>query len=148
MIETQAAVLGSDDVVRRSTASASARAVSPPHDKVFRFLPRADFAPLVVAPSPVVETKEKDHRDWGTAIDRVVAAAQAARAADQRAKDADDQLERVQVAHRAQLDDLQARLTAAELRADLAQQRASDAEAWLARLHDTIDEAFGAKPPV
>ena len=81
-------------------------------------------------------------RDWSSAIDLVNEAFEAIRLADERAIAAENYHQQLVQHHKEQVKGLEARIGAAEKRADAAEGRLKDAEAWLARFHDTIVDGF------
>lgn len=105
-------------------------------EKVFHFSPRSEQA---AAETPVVN----ERRDWGAAIDLVKEASEAIRFAEERAQAAEDYSTQLTTYHKEQLKAAEARIAAAERRAEVAQLRATEAESWLSRFHDAINEGFG-----
>lgn len=75
-------------------------------------------------------------RDWSSALDLIHEATAAIRISEERSSELEAELQRtvVQALERAKF--LEAQIAVAENRAMLAEQRASDAEEWLARLHE------------
>ncbi|MBX9931610.1 MAG: hypothetical protein K2Y56_08745 [Methylobacterium sp.] len=86
-------------------------------------------------------------RDWSSALDLIHEATAAIRISEERSSELEAELQRtvVQALERAKF--LEAQIAVAENRAMLAEQRASDAEEWLARLHDAVVTGFGRKAP-
>lgn len=105
-------------------------------EKVFQFAPRSE---QTTPETPMAN----ERRDWGAAIDLVKEASDAIRFAEDRAQAAEDYSTQLTTYHKEQLKAAEARVAAAERRAEVAQLRATEAESWLSRLHDAINEGFG-----
>ncbi len=84
-------------------------------------------------------------RDWSSALDLIHEATAAIRISEERALELEQELARTvaQAVERSQ--QLEAQIAAAQDRAQAAEKRASDAEAWLARLHDAVVTGFTRK---
>ena len=81
-------------------------------------------------------------RDWSSAIDLVNEAFEAIRLADERAVAAENYHQQLVQHHKEQVRNLESRIAASDKRAETAEQRVKEAEAWLARFHDTIVDGF------
>ena len=123
------------DVAEPETVTLS-RELAQQREKVFHFAPRSEQA----GPETPMAN---ERRDWGAAIDLVKEASEAIRFAEERAQAAEDYSNQLTTYHKEQLKAAEARVAAAERRAEVAQLRASEAESWLSRFHDAINEGFG-----
>lgn len=113
---------------------------------------RPSGEPLVALEAPRAfpatgETVPAGRRDWSSALDLIHEATAAIRISEERQSELEEELQRTlsQAVERARF--LEAQVAAAESRAELAEKRASDAEDWLARLHDAVVEGFTRKAP-
>ena len=88
------------------------------------------------------ERGDQPRRDWSSAIDLVNEAFEAIRLADERAVAAENYHQQLIQHHKEQVRNLEGRIAASEKRADGAETRLKEAEAWLARFHDTIVDGF------
>lgn len=123
------------DATETETVSPS-RELAPHREKVFQFAPRTEQA---TPETPMAN----ERRDWGAAIDLVKEASEAIRFAEERAQAAEDYSAQLTAYHKEQLKAAEARIAAAERRAEAAQLRATEAESWLSRFHEAINEGFG-----
>ncbi len=112
------------------------RELAPFREKVFQFAPRSE---QTATETPL----GNERRDWGAAIDLVKEASEAIRFAEERAQAAEDYSAQLATYHKEQLKAAEGRIAAAERRAEVAQLRAAEAESWLSRFHDAINEGFG-----
>lgn len=124
------------DIETPETDGAPSRETAQQREKVFHFAPRSEHP---TAEPPVLN----ERRDWGAAIDLVKEASEAIRFAEERAQAAEDYSTQLTTYHKEQLKAAEARIAAAERRAEVAQLRAAEAESWLSRFHDAINEGFG-----
>ena len=124
------------DIETAETDVAPPREPTQQREKVFQFAPRAEQS---TAEPPMLN----ERRDWGAAIDLVKEASEAIRFAEERAQAAEDYSTQLTTYHKEQLKAAEARIAAAERRAEVAQLRAAEAESWLSRFHDAINEGFG-----
>ena len=81
-------------------------------------------------------------RDWSSALDLVSEAFEAIRMADERASASEEFQAELVRRHADHAKVLEARIAAAEKRADAAENRAKLAEGWLSKFHDTIVDEF------
>ena len=122
-----------------------------PGEKVLTMLPPAEggFGPA---------SATADHggapplREWSAAVDLIQEASEAIRIGEQRTAELEDQLAHMAAQASEEMRRLnqqialgEQKLVRAEERARLAESRASDAEAWLVRLHDAAVTAFGSR---
>ncbi len=124
------------DIEPLDSDGAPPREAAQQREKVFQFAPRTE--------QPNVEPPMlNERRDWGAAIDLVKEASEAIRFAEERAQAAEDYSTQLTNYHKEQLKAAEGRIAAADRRAEVAQLRAAEAEAWLSRFHDAINEGFG-----
>lgn len=81
-------------------------------------------------------------RDWSAALDLVNEAFEAIRMADERAAAAEDYQRQLIQHHAEQIRALENRLSNSEKRAEAAEAKAKETEAWLVKYHDTIVDGF------
>ena len=88
-----------------------------------------------------------DKRNWSSTLDLIHEATTAIRISEERAAELEIELKRTvaQAIERERL--LEQKVAATEARAELAESRASDAEEWLARLHDAVVTGFTRPAP-
>ncbi len=110
-----------------------------PADRVLRF---TNAFKDKVMPLAGGERASSGKRDWSSALDLVNEAFEAIRMAEERAIAAEDYHQQLIQHHKEQIKALEQRLSVTEKRAELAESRAKDADAWLARFHDTIVDGF------
>ena len=106
-------------------------------DRVLPFSGSRDRAVLAVS-SPNGSGK----RDWSAALDLVDEAFEAIRMAEERANAAEAYQSQLIQHHNEQVRALEMRLAGSDKRAEAAEARAKDAEAWLSRYHDKIVDRF------
>lgn len=110
---------------------------------------RSTSGELIVLSADILSPDEGNYNkkrlgapEWSSALDLVSEAFEAIRLADERAAASEEyQFDLVQ-RHSEQLRTLEARIAMAEKRADEAENRATIAETWLAKYHDTINSEF------
>jgi small-conductance mechanosensitive channel len=115
----------------------------------------AEGAPHLQAVTPLPQNPEGlaaagMSRDYGSALDLIREASAAIAIKEERASELEAQLQQVTAAANEEIRQLKARLEASERRAQksderarVAELRATEAEAWLVRLHDAILDGFG-----
>ena len=81
-------------------------------------------------------------RDWSAALDLVNEAFEAIRMAEERTAAAEDYQRQLIQHHAEQIRALENRLSNSEKRAEAAEARAKETEAWLVKYHDTIVDGF------
>lgn len=86
-------------------------------------------------------------RDWSASLDLIHEATAAIRISEERASELEDELERTLAQSRAREAALEAQIALAQQRAEAAEQRAAEAEEWLARMHDAVVEGFTRREP-
>ncbi len=106
-----------------------------PPDKVFHFLPSATERQPEKRAVP-------GGRDWAAALDLITEASEAVRLAEDRTIAAEQYNQQLTQFFKDQGKATEAKIAAAEKRAELAELRAAEAEEWLARLHDAIVGGF------
>ena len=92
--------------------------------------------------SPTSDRNGGPKRDWSAALDLVNEAFEAIRMAEERAAAAEDYQRQLMQHHAEQIRALEGRLANSEKRAEAAEARAKETEAWLVRYHDTIVDGF------
>lgn len=110
-----------------------------PADRVLRF---TNAFKDKVLPLSGGDRNPTGKRDWSSALDLVNEAFEAIRMAEERAIAAEDYHQQLIQHHKEQIKGLEQRLSATEKRAEVAESRSKEADAWLARFHDTIVDGF------
>ncbi|GJE62380.1 hypothetical protein MPOCJGCO_4513 [Methylobacterium trifolii] len=131
----------------RENASATAWLMRGRSDTVL--LPVATSEPPTqVHEAPLVDALPMTgRRDWSSTLDLIREATAAIRISEERSSELEQELKRTvaQAIEREQA--LEAKFAKSEVRAELAEKRASEAEEWLARLHEAVVAGFTRTAP-
>lgn len=107
-------------------------------------VPVENLVPLKPVPDApqVDEAVAPDRRNWSSTLDLIHEATAAIRISEERSSELEKEL-RVTVAQAIEREQvLEGKLAKSETRAELAEKRASEAEEWLARLHEAVVAGF------
>lgn len=131
----------------RETTSAAAWLMRGRPDAVL--LPVETLVPLkqVSDTAPFREPATAERRNWSSTLDLIHEATTAIRISEERTSELEQELKRTVAQAIEREHALEGRLAQSEARAELAEKRASEAEEWMARLHDAVVAGFTRSAP-
>lgn len=131
----------------RETTSAAAWLMRGRTDAVLHAVETLVPLKQVADEAPANEPGPAQRRNWSSTLDLIHEATTAIRISEERTTELENELQRTVAQAIEREQSLEGRLAQSLVRAELAEKRASEAEEWLARLHDAVVTGFTRATP-